>query len=423
MWMGHSSLPGMAWEGIYAPTKLKKELDTVLALQTDLDTTTKVIQAARAAIEKGNVTPSILDALASMEQSHARLITKAEALYSSLNVHEQFPELTNVSLDFICTLLMACDLKINIHKRAISSFFEWDKLDCTVGSKDKPLGKTLQWLGDADVRDGIQALLKHERCLEEQRPLSLEADNLCQWFGYELSTIQVALRQSENGNYHLILRQHLETILDLQERWLTALCSPSHYASQAQVAIQLADTITGASLPSLCWLTPVVVNNHTNNAEDEDLWGLTDLLGPDTTDLSLEPEQIMLLDVLGVIHTNDQDEHELEAETLSQVSLKWETPHLPALYFQLMTSLASALMLKMIGSGTTSHGHDSGKSILAEQKPWKNDIKDIMQLIFHLSSMATQKFGTACRDLGDWMAHPMLLNPAKIMDMTVVSGY
>ncbi|KIK15530.1 hypothetical protein PISMIDRAFT_16447 [Pisolithus microcarpus 441] len=383
----------------YAPTKLKKELDTVLSLQADLDTTTKVIQMARENIERENVTPSVLDALASMERSHARLVVKAEALYSSLNVHDQFPELTNVSLDFVRTLLMARDLKINIRKRAISSFFEWDKLDRAVGGKDKPLGtklhqqtwkaiakcqpmlmaairkyntycehlsqlydsswaiplpcplptklvdlrndtslmedvwitpspgETPRWLEDADVRDGIRALLKQERCLEEQRRLSLEADNMCRWFGYELSAIQVALRQSENGNYHSILRQRLEAILELQDRWPTVLCSSSRYDNQAKVSIQLAHAITGAALPSLCWLAPVVVDDHTNSAEDEDMWGLTDLLGPDPPDLSLEPEQIALSDVLGVGHIDDQDELEPEAETLSRVSLRWKVPH------------------------------------------------------------------------------------------------
>ncbi|KAI6039373.1 hypothetical protein EDC04DRAFT_2568472, partial [Pisolithus marmoratus] len=99
-----------------APVKLKTELNTVLTLQANLDTTTKVVQGAWATIEKGNVTPDILDTLASVEHSHTRLIIKAEALYSSLNVHKQFPQLTNVSLDFVHTLLMAHDLKINIFK-------------------------------------------------------------------------------------------------------------------------------------------------------------------------------------------------------------------------------------------------------------------------------------------------------------------
>jgi len=101
------------------------------------------LDAHRATIEKGNTTPSILDTLGSLERSHAKLMTNAEALYSSLNVHDRFPELTNVSLNFMQTLLMAQDLKINIRKQAIGSFFEWDKLDCVVGRKDKPLGVTI----------------------------------------------------------------------------------------------------------------------------------------------------------------------------------------------------------------------------------------------------------------------------------------
>ncbi|KAI5998306.1 hypothetical protein EDD15DRAFT_2386945 [Pisolithus albus] len=571
----------------HAPMKLKKELDTVLSLQADLDTTTKVIQAARTTIERGDVSPGILEALASMERSHARLVVKAEALYSSLNVHERFPELTNVSLDFVRTLLMARDLKINIRKRAIGSFFEWDKLDRAVGGKDKPLGtklhqqtrkaiakrqpalmaairkynayceqlsqlydpswaiplpsslptklvdlrndvslmedvwitpsagETPRWLEDADVRDGIRALIKRERCVEEQRRLGLEADNMCRWFGYELSAIQVALRQPENSNYHLILRQRLEAILELQERWPTVLCSPSRYANQAQVSIQLADAITGASLPSLSWLSPVIVDNHTNSAEDEDMWGVTDLLGGDLPDLSLEPEQIALSDVLGVGLLDDQDELEPESETLSQVSLKWEIPgaldidytidleqgvDLPAITapviwapagFPRQTFLPDDIDILMSPTGRLNDTCINGCATLlystfrptatscavlsthdlprirfnaeddvlwrnlswtrfwekpvwilpihrplpvghwvlctirfrsrqlflfdsfAEQKPWRNDIKDIMRLICRLSSMVTRRLGTTRQDQGNWTAYPVLLEPRQ----------
>ena len=118
----------------------------MLTLQADLDNSNKVLQLARATIEKGNASPGIMDVLASLERSHARLMTKAEALYSSLNMHDQFPELKNISLDFVQILLMARDLKINIRKRAVGTFFEWDKLDRAVGGKDKPLGASLATL-------------------------------------------------------------------------------------------------------------------------------------------------------------------------------------------------------------------------------------------------------------------------------------
>ena len=112
-----------------------------------------MLQLAQTTIEKGNASAGILEALTSLERSHVRLVTKAEALYFSLNVHEQFPELTNVSLDFVRILLMARDLKINIHKRAVGSFFEWDKLDCAVGGNDKPLGMSIAIVRTHHPRD------------------------------------------------------------------------------------------------------------------------------------------------------------------------------------------------------------------------------------------------------------------------------
>jgi len=136
--LSHSSTTNSI--SIDVPSRLKKELDNVLALQADFDSSTRVLQLARTTIEKGNTSSSVLDALASLERSHARLVTKTEALYSSLNVHDRIPELKDVSLEFVQILLMERDLKINIRKRAVGSFFEWDKLDHAVGGKDKPLG-------------------------------------------------------------------------------------------------------------------------------------------------------------------------------------------------------------------------------------------------------------------------------------------
>lgn len=54
-------------------------------------------------------------------------------------------------------------------------------------------GDIPRWLEDQDVRDGIRAMLKRDRCIEEQRRLGLEADNLCRWFGDELAAIELAL--------------------------------------------------------------------------------------------------------------------------------------------------------------------------------------------------------------------------------------
>jgi len=60
-------------------------------------------------------------------------------LYVSLNVGDKFPELQDINLDFVLTLLLAHDLKINICKWAIGSFFEWDKLDRAIRGAQKTL--------------------------------------------------------------------------------------------------------------------------------------------------------------------------------------------------------------------------------------------------------------------------------------------
>ena len=53
------------------------------------------------------------------------------------------------------------------------------------------------WLGDSDVCEGIRALLKWDRCREEQCHLGVDADNMCHWYGIKLSAVELALWQCE----------------------------------------------------------------------------------------------------------------------------------------------------------------------------------------------------------------------------------
>ncbi|KIK15261.1 hypothetical protein PISMIDRAFT_115413, partial [Pisolithus microcarpus 441] len=108
----------------HAPARLRKELDSVLALQADFDASEHAPQTAHT-----DISGRTLKVLDSMEGSHAQLLNKLETLYASLNVQDKFPKLDSVQLDFVQILLMARDLKINIHKQVVGSFFEWDKLD------------------------------------------------------------------------------------------------------------------------------------------------------------------------------------------------------------------------------------------------------------------------------------------------------
>ena len=84
--------------------------------------------------------------------------------------------------------------------------------------------------------------------------------------------------------------------------------------NQAGVAIQVADTIAGTSHPSLCWLTLVIINDPINNS-DEDVWGLSDLLGTDSAEPPIDSEQVALLDIVN----QDDPKPDLQAETSARV--------------------------------------------------------------------------------------------------------
>jgi len=55
-------------------------------------------------------------------------------------------------------------------------------------------GDIPRWLGDLDVREGIRAMLKIDRCLEEQGRVVMEAENLCRWLGQEVATTELAIQ-------------------------------------------------------------------------------------------------------------------------------------------------------------------------------------------------------------------------------------
>ncbi|KAI0628590.1 hypothetical protein C8Q77DRAFT_1067705 [Trametes polyzona] len=127
----------------HAPARLRKELDSVLNLQAELTTVETSLVRLQSSIEAGDEHPIAHEYVASLKRSHARAVQKVEGLYASLNVPQEFPELKGLPLNFVQVLLMARDLKINIRKRAIGSFFEWDKLSRAAGGRDQPLGTKL----------------------------------------------------------------------------------------------------------------------------------------------------------------------------------------------------------------------------------------------------------------------------------------
>ena len=109
---------------IDAPAKLKRNLDAVLNLQAELDAINQHFVAVQKVISEDKSNKEAIYFLESLKRPHEAAISKVEELYISLNVADAFPEIKGLPLEFVRTLLIARDLKINIRKRAIGTFFE-----------------------------------------------------------------------------------------------------------------------------------------------------------------------------------------------------------------------------------------------------------------------------------------------------------
>jgi len=68
-----------------------------------------------------------------LEGLNSKLGDNVDHLYASLDTPQRFLLLQGIGFNFIHILLLACDLKVNICKWAIASFFEWEYLDQASG--------------------------------------------------------------------------------------------------------------------------------------------------------------------------------------------------------------------------------------------------------------------------------------------------
>ncbi|KAF9491312.1 hypothetical protein BDN71DRAFT_1518627 [Pleurotus eryngii] len=95
----------------YAFMHLKKKLDSVLNLQAELDILSTAINST---LKDGASPKDTLGLVNNLTATSDVLSSQVDRLYNSLNVPGRFPELQQCSLDFVCLLLIAHDLKINI---------------------------------------------------------------------------------------------------------------------------------------------------------------------------------------------------------------------------------------------------------------------------------------------------------------------
>ncbi|KAJ7572862.1 hypothetical protein C8J56DRAFT_986976 [Mycena floridula] len=143
----------------YAPTRIKKELDVVLKLQAEIDHIDGAIQTVAATLKKNPSARDSLDEFRSLQEIHAALKAKADELYRSLNIGDQFPDLRGLDITFIRALLMARDLKITIRKESIGSFCAIKRLDQASGGVHRPLGTTKHQIARQGMAKRAPALL------------------------------------------------------------------------------------------------------------------------------------------------------------------------------------------------------------------------------------------------------------------------
>ncbi|KAF8143779.1 hypothetical protein K438DRAFT_1993511 [Mycena galopus ATCC 62051] len=275
-WIVRQEQKNVEWKRV-APARLKRELNKVLQLQVQIDTVETSITEVKTSITGGTGTEQSRCILLGLQTTHQSLSNQAESLYTSLNLQGVFPELQGLPLEFVRTLLLMRELKINIRSRVVGSFYKWETLDRAVSGRREPLGTKLhqatrkvitkrqpalirsikkfnnycarlvqlnglhndptlhedvwiqysngpipRWLDDYDVRDGIRSMHVLNRCCEEAKRLDLERANLDRWLTFELEVVRKALEDCDPALY-LLLMTWQEELKYLRLSWAPAL--------------------------------------------------------------------------------------------------------------------------------------------------------------------------------------------------------
>ncbi|RDB15037.1 Ubiquitin-like-specific protease ESD4 [Hypsizygus marmoreus] len=225
-------------------------------------------------------------------------------------------------------------------------------------------GDIPRWLEDVDVREGIRAVQKLDRCQEEQRRLGMEADNLCRWFGRELQAMEVALANPCNVSIATLLQQRKVHLLHLKPRWTNPLASLARFDSHVRNATHLATTIhSGAPrvTPTSQHATPPIATTITHapnppvepdNVPLSDELEAADLLDEDHMQprSCLSSDEVVFADLL--LGPEEADETIFEQPILaSNIELCMTVPD----FVTYDSMLTSALSFQYMGEVSTSH--------------------------------------------------------------------
>ncbi|TFK61292.1 hypothetical protein BDN72DRAFT_863712 [Pluteus cervinus] len=247
----------------HAPERLKAEINDILALQEHIETFENSVSTTKSAISKAKVgkkRKSTLEIVKGLEEGYKSLKKQVEALYHSFELQDSFPQLSGRAIGsfFEWDKLDQANGGTKLHQqtrnaiskrtpaliRSIKKFNGYCETLASIkqsGAETIPVPTPLplalaalrddstlmedvwitpqgeakpRWMTDLDVRDGIRAMLKQERCQEEELRLKFEAHNLLVWYEQELRGIEGALSDPARSLGQWLLRRHKRGVQD-----------------------------------------------------------------------------------------------------------------------------------------------------------------------------------------------------------------
>ncbi|KAJ7583723.1 hypothetical protein C8J56DRAFT_1054242 [Mycena floridula] len=305
------------------PAKIKKELEKVISLLADIEGLDATIENARKAV--ANARNHAQKAIAAARDSPTKLTAKREnkrrkafsdavtlftslkacqdafkeqvsSLYDSLNLTDEFDELAGINLDFAKILVSLRDLKVTIRKRAIASFFEWERLDQSVGGRHQTIGTRLHQQTRKAIAKRKPTLLAYirkynmlvaklqdwptsETNIACPLPLPTElqhlrdSDDLMQdvwttpdqpgeprarWLDdATLTALEVARTSTRYSHLSLLIRERYTHLLQLKPRWTNELASAIRFDNAVETALKTAHRIATLEVSTSNWITAV----------------------------------------------------------------------------------------------------------------------------------------------------------------------
>lgn len=123
-------------------TRLRKALESVLALQERVDAIDDAIRDTEASLPRGDKSTSAAanKTIRALKAAQLELTHQAEQLHATLKIPDEFEEIRGLGLEFTAVLLQAYEAKRACRTLITNRFQEWAYLDGAAGGKGGAVG-------------------------------------------------------------------------------------------------------------------------------------------------------------------------------------------------------------------------------------------------------------------------------------------